>query len=63
MDSMIFDVSHIAASDEDLMCSSIDVVGEQFPLDKLIKDNQSLGYEVLTSIGSRYKRTYLSGVI
>lgn len=61
MDSMIFDVSHVAASDHDLMCSSIEVIGERFPLDRYMKDSQSLGYEVLTSIGSRYKRNYLPG--
>lgn len=63
MDSMIFDISHVIASDDDLMCSSIEVVGEQYSLDRLMKDNQSLGYEVLTSIGSRYKREYLPGVV
>lgn len=62
MDSMIFDISAVSASEEELMNSSIEVIGEQLPLDEHIQANQqNLGYEVLTSLGDRFKRSYIGG--
>jgi alanine racemase len=62
MDSMMFDISNVNESEDKLMNASIDVVGDHFPLDVLMAKNHSLGYEVLTSLGSRYQRHYLPGV-
>jgi alanine racemase len=58
MDSIIFDVSDVDATDEQLLSSSIGVIGDGLTLDDLIKKNNSLGYEVLTSLGLRYQRHY-----
>lgn len=63
MDSMIFDVSHLPHSDDEIMQASVELVGVNRPLDALMKCSQSLGYEVLTSLGNRYKRKYLPGIL
>lgn len=62
MDVTIFDISAIQLSDEELLQSSIEVVNDQLSLDYLSKKNKLLGYEALTSLGSRYKRKYLAGL-
>lgn len=58
MDSTIFDVTDVDATDEEILSSGIEVIGEKLALDDLIKANNSLGYEVLTSLGQRYQRNY-----
>lgn len=63
MDSMMFDISALEESEEQLMASSIELIGDHCPLDALMAGNPSLGYEVLTSLGSRYPRRYLPGVL
>jgi alanine racemase len=59
MDSTIFDVSSVDASDETILSSGIDVIDERITLDDLTRKNNSLGYEVLTSMGTRYQRVYV----
>ncbi len=59
MDSTIFDVSSVNASDEMILESGIEVIGDCITLDDLTRKNKSLGYEVLTSMGSRYRRIYV----
>ncbi len=53
MDSTIFDVS---------LCKSppdyIHVVDDVITLDVLMKNNKTLGYEMLTSLGARFQRRY-----
>lgn len=61
MDSLIIDISHLPHSDDEIMRASVEIIGPANPLDELMKNNQTLGYEVLTSLGSRYKRKYLPG--
>jgi alanine racemase len=56
MDSTVFDISAIASSPE-----YIQVINNELRLDVIMKDNKSLGYEVLTSLGRRYLRRYLHG--
>ncbi len=56
MDSTVFDISAIASSPE-----FIHVINSELRLDVLIKDNKSLGYEVLTSLGRRFQRHYIHG--
>lgn len=63
MDSMMFDISNLCESEDELMKASIEVIGDHFPLDVLMLKNHSLGYEVLTSLGSRYQRNYLPGIL
>jgi alanine racemase len=58
MDSMIFDISHIPVADigpDDY----IEVINDELSIDYLMKKNQTLGYEVLTSLGARFVRRYL----
>lgn len=55
MDSCVFDIS----SSPNAFPNYIDVINSNLTLDSLIAKNKSLGYEVLTSLGSRYKREYL----
>ncbi len=62
MDVTIFDVSGISLSDEQLLQSNIEVINNELTLDYLSRKNKLLGYEVLTSLGDRYKREYLLGV-
>lgn len=62
MDATIFDISGVQLSSEQLLGKSIEVINECFTLDYLSNKNHLLGYEVLTSLGARYKRRYLSGV-
>ena len=62
MDSLMIDISDLPHSDNEVMNALVEVVGAGNPLDDLMQNNQTLGYEVLTSLGSRYKRKYLPGV-
>lgn len=62
MDATIFDISGVHLSGEHLVGKSITVINEYITLDYLSNKNHLLGYEVLTSLGGRYKRCYLSGV-
>jgi alanine racemase len=63
MDSMIFDITNVPVSEDDLMRASVEVIGDLFSLDTLMAKTHSLGYEVLTSLGSRYPRSYLPGIL
>ncbi len=59
MDLTMFDVSNIPLPDDVLLNSSVEVLNENLSVDYLSKKNGSLGYEVLTSLGARYKREYI----
>lgn len=61
MDLTVFDISGIQLSDECLLQSSISVINDQLSLEYLSTNNKLLGYEVLTSLGGRYKREYIGG--
>ena len=61
MDVTIFDISKIQLPDEYLQQASVEVINEKLSLDYLSRKNNALGYEVLTSLGSRYKREYIVG--
>lgn len=63
MDSMMVDISDLPHSNDEIMNASVEVIGLENPLEDLMKNNQTLGYEVLTSLGARYKRKYLPGAI
>lgn len=54
MDSCVFDISASSVAHPDY----VDVINNELTLDRLISENKSLGYEVLTSLGQRYTREY-----
>jgi len=56
MDSCVFDISAASVA----MPQYIEVINDQLTLDRLMESNNTLGYEVLTSLGRRYTRVYLS---
>jgi len=58
MDSCVFDISSVAEDPE-----YIEVINSQISIDRLIENNNFLGYEVLTSLGRRYLRHYLPGKV
>lgn len=62
MDSTIFDVSGLDVRIESLLEQEIEVINSSLSLDYLSKKNSSLGYEVLTSLGPRFPRSYLRGL-
>jgi alanine racemase len=62
MDSTMFDISGVDLTEEQLMGQEIDVINPVLSLEYLSKKNSSLGYEILTSLGSRYERAYLTGL-
>lgn len=61
MDSTMFDITGIDLPDDQLIGCEIEVINSSLSLDYLSKKNNSLGYEVLTSLGGRYQRRYLTG--
>ncbi len=60
MDVTLFDISDVYLPSDQLLGQSIEVISENFTLEYLSNKSQLLGYEVLTSLGGRYKRQYLS---
>ena len=58
MDLCMFDVTGVA--DEDLSGGWIELIGENILLDDAARAAGTIGYEVLTSLGQRYERIYLS---
>lgn len=59
MDLTMFDLSGVVLPDEALLQSHIEIINDSLSLDYLSNKNNLLGYEVLTSLGHRYKRVYL----
>lgn len=59
MDLITVDIGHLPPQ----ACQvgqAVDIIGPQQPIDDLARDAGTIGYEVLTSLGSRYKRRYLA---
>lgn len=54
MDSCIFDVTHVPTPQPQY----VQVIGGRLTLDHIMSTNKTLGYEVLTSLGSRFTRVY-----
>jgi alanine racemase len=55
MDTMAFDVTHVVNSD----LSVIDILGKDQTIDDLAHAAGTIGYEILTSLGSRFQRDYV----
>ncbi len=58
MDLVVFDVTGVPA-DEVRPGGFIDLIGPRQSVDDLARDAHTIGYEVLTALGSRYYRHYL----
>jgi alanine racemase len=58
MDTTIFDIGKNKLPENEVVGKLIDVIDDEFTLDFLMRRNSSLGYEILTSLGARYKRVY-----
>jgi alanine racemase len=58
MDLITFDVTDVAEKDS---CpgAMIELIGSNYTVDKLAIDAGTIGYEILTSLGSRYSRNYV----
>lgn len=57
MDTITVDISHL-----DLMPRSLDILGAHQSVDDLASAGDTIGYEVLTSLGARYTRRYIEGL-
>ena len=55
MDTLAFDVTHVVDSD----LSVIEVLGKDQTIDDLAHAAGTIGYEILTSLGSRFQRDYV----
>ncbi len=63
MDSIAFDISSVPdalLSEENNM---IEILGEHQTVDQLAVQASTIAYEILTSLGQRYHRTYQGGVV
>ena len=54
MDSCVFDITGVEGDPD-----YIEVINDALSLDCLMSANKTLGYEVLTSLGGRYRRRYI----
>lgn len=57
MDLMAVDLTELAQSSA-LRNMSVEILGENITIDELAESAQTIGYEVLTNLGSRYARHY-----
>jgi len=60
MDLITLDVSGVPEHLSSVGCL-IDLIGPHNPVDKLATEAGTIGYEILTSLGNRYPRTYVGG--
>lgn len=59
MDSTIVDISAVPEGQRPVPGDSLEVIGPGQSADDLAHAAGTIGYEILTSLGSRYKRTYI----
>lgn len=58
MDLLTFDVTDVP---EAALGDWIELIGEHHDVDAVASDAGTIGYEILTSLGRRYRRTYIGG--
>jgi alanine racemase len=61
MDLVTFDVSAVPHPDAVRPGAFIDLIGPLNPIDDLAARVGTIGYEILTSLGSRYARRHIGG--
>lgn len=59
MDLTIIDISAIPKKNAPIIGDHIEIIGKNNSLDTLAKNAGTISYEILTSLGQRYKRTYI----
>lgn len=59
MDMIAVDISHIKQPVTPGM--KAELIGMHLPVDRVAEHARTIGYEVLTNLGQRYRRTYLEG--
>jgi len=59
MDSTMFDVTDIAGAQDLKEGDPIELLGDNVSIDDLAQAADTISYEILTSIGSRYQRSYI----
>ena len=60
MDLTIIDISAIPKKDAPIIGDHIEIIGKNNSLDTLAQNAETISYEILTSLGQRYKRTYIN---
>lgn len=60
MDSFAVDIGHLA--DKPKAGMHLEVLGENQTIEQAAMDAGTIGYEILTSLGSRYKRVYIGAL-
>jgi alanine racemase len=62
MDMMIFDITSLFSGKaaQIKIGDELELVGKNYTVDKIAKNAGTIGYEILTSLGARYKREYIS---
>lgn len=60
MDLTIIDISDVPDDKRPAVGDMVEVIGEHQSADDLARDAGTIGYEILTSLGARYERTYVS---
>jgi len=61
MDSMLIDVSAIPDADR-RTGAPVEMLGPHQTIDDVARDAETISYEILTQLGSRYARHYIGGV-
>jgi len=59
MDSVICDLGGVPKDQHPSLGDMVEVIGESQSLDALAKSAGTISYEILTSLGARYKRNYI----
>ena len=62
MDSCMFDVSEVYSEDLHLETLSIEILGDFISINELASRCGTVGYEILTSLGTRFQRSYVSAI-
>lgn len=59
MDLIICDLSAVPEQDYPTQGDMVEAIGKNQSLDQIAKDARTIPYEILTSLGNRYKRNYI----
>ena len=60
MDLITFDVSDIS-QEQAFPGAMVELIGPHYPVDAIASDAGTIGYEILTALGPRYRRAYVGG--